>query len=217
MSLVLAAIVMGAGALMSGGTWAWFRRRPKTKPPPTEPAEAEVPKPNALSPHGFGVELGDVIEVGGRELWLEQGWLLSEGDAPVVALFVAREATLVALPPPSRSLYLLDAVDLVVVGEPPLTLESRGVRFERVRRLPVRVEPLDKTPPLPWEQALLSEYRGLAEDALFVLGNSGGVRAWQGRITSESGNRALGWRQEHARMMNRSSHPAQPSDHRFEA
>jgi hypothetical protein len=60
------------------------------------------------------------------------------------------------------------------------------VSFERVRRLPVRVEPLEKSPPLPWDEAMLSEYRGLATDALFVLGNAGRIRAWQGRLVGES-------------------------------
>jgi hypothetical protein len=184
LSLTLAAILIGAGALFGGGTWAWRRRRPPAKP---SAATATAPvKVSLLSTRGFDIELGDVIEVGGRELWLEHGWVLAEGEDPIVALFSAREATLVALPAPSRALYLLDEVDLKLPGDPPLTLESNGVRFERVRRLPIRVEVLEKSPPLPWEEALLSEYRGLATDALFVLGQTGRLRAWQGRQVGES-------------------------------
>lgn len=183
MSLVIAALVAG-GALFGGGALAWLRRK---RPTSRKQASTSVPaKPGALAKRGFDLELGDVVEIGGRELWLEQGWILSEGDDPVVAMFSAKEATLVTLPAPSKASYLLDAVELAFPGDPPLTLESAGIRFERVRRLPVRVEPLEKSPPLPWDQALLSEYRGLATDALFVLGNAGRIRAWQGRLVGES-------------------------------
>lgn len=184
MSLVIAAIVAG-GALFGGGALAWLRRkRPGTSKKP--PASSPKSKPSALATRGFDLELGDVVEIGGRELWLEQGWLLTEGDDAVVAMFSAKEATLVTLPAPSQASYLLDAVELTFPGDPPLTLESAGIRFERVRRLPVRCEPLDKSPPLPWDQAILSEYRGLATDVLFVLGNAGRIRAWQGRLVGES-------------------------------
>jgi hypothetical protein len=182
-SLIVAAIV--GGALFGGGTFAWFLRKKKaTKARTVAPAATERPSP--LASRGFAMELGDVVEIGGRELWLEEGWILSEGDDAVIALFAAKEATLVTLPAPSKASYLLDSVELAFAGDPPLTLESGGVRFERVRRLPVRVETLEKSSPLPWEEALLSEYRGLATDALFVLGNAGRVRAWQGRLVGES-------------------------------
>lgn len=184
MSLVIAAIVAG-GALFGGGAFAWLRKKRGSKPTkPTPPTRAA--KPSGLAKRGFDLELGDVVEIGGRELWLEQGWILSEGEDAVVAMFSAKEATLVTLPSPSKASYLLDAVELAFPGDPPPTLESLGVRFERVRRLPVRVESLEKSPPLPWDQALLSEYRGLATDALFVLGNAGRIRAWQGRLVGES-------------------------------
>lgn len=185
MSLVIAAIIAGGAAVFGGSTFAWLRRKrvPKTARP--LPA-TERSKPGELATRGFDLELGDVVEIGGRELWLERGWVLSEGDEAVVVMFSAKEATLVTLPAPSRASYLLDPVELAFPGDPPPTLESAGVRFERVRRLPVRVEPLSKSPPLPWDQALLSEYRGLATDALFVLGNAGRIRAWQGRLVGES-------------------------------
>ena len=101
MSLTLAAIILGAGALFGGGTWAWRRRR--SEPKEARP-KAPAPKPSPLAARGFSIELGDVVEIGGRELWLERGWVLSEGDDAVVALLSASEATLIALPAPSVSL-----------------------------------------------------------------------------------------------------------------
>lgn len=184
MSLIVTALLVGGGALVAGlaTRYAVTRREPE----PVKPAPAPAPTPSPLASAGFELELGDVVELGGRELWLEEGWLLSEAGDAVAALFRAREATVLALPPPAGTLYLLDEVELGLPEEPPTTIESRGVRFERVRRLPVLVQPVGKSAPLPWNEGLLSEYRGLAGDALWVLGRGGRSRVWQGRAVHAS-------------------------------
>lgn len=187
MSLVLAAIVIGGGALVAGLTTRWATGRKKTRPARDAASPAvEAPAPTLLTKAGFEVDLGDVVEVAGRELWLESAWLLSEGADPVAALYAAREAVLVVLPPPRRTVYLVDAVDLRLPDDPPASLESGGVRFERVRRIPVRITAIEGTAPLPWDEALLAEYRGLAGDVLWLLGRGPSAKAWQGRVVGES-------------------------------
>jgi hypothetical protein len=185
-SLVLAAVVLGGSALVAGLTTRWMASRKQTTPKPAPPELPAAPVPTALSKAGFDVDLGDVVDVAGKELWLESAWLLSEGGDPVVAIFAAREAVLIVLPPPKRSVYLLDAVELRLPDDPPASLESGSVRFERVRRIPVRILAIDASAPLPWDEALLSEYRGLAGDALWLLGRGASAKAWRGRVVDES-------------------------------
>ena len=176
----MVALVAGGSALAAGLATRWAVKRAAERAPAPSPPPAPRP-PSALAQAGFELDLGDVVEVLGRELWLEEAWLLSEGTDSVAALYSAREATLLALPSPAATLYLLDPVELGLPEEPPSSLESRGVRFERVRRLPVAVKPVGKTAPLPWDEALLSEYRGLGHDALWVIGRGGRARVFQGR------------------------------------
>ncbi|MCK6535127.1 MAG: hypothetical protein L6Q84_19315 [Polyangiaceae bacterium] len=187
MSLILTALVVGGGALVAGlaTRYAVKKRAPAPPlPPPPPPSAPAAPSPLARA--GFEIELGDVMEVLGRELWLEEAWLLSEGQDPVAALFQAREATLLVLPPPVSTLYLLNDAAIPLPAEPPTSLEAGGVRFERVRRLRVLVAPVGKSAPLPWNEGLLSEYRGLENDALWVLGHGGHSRVWQGRAVHTS-------------------------------
>ncbi len=183
MSLIVAALAIGGSALIAGlaTRYAVKRRVQPVAPPPVLPSP-----PSPLARAGFEIELGDVIEVLGRELWLEEAWLLTEGREPVAALFGAREASLLVLPPPAGTLYLLDVVEIDLPEEPPSSIESRGVRFERVRRLPVEVAAVGKSAPLPWTDGLLSEYRGLESEALWVLGRGARCRIWQGRIAQGS-------------------------------
>lgn len=183
MSLILTALLVGGGAVVAGLATRYAVKRGERAPAPPVPVP---PPPSPLARAGFELELGDVVEVLGRELWLEEAWLLSEGGDAVAALFAAREATLVVLPPPASTLYLLDEIELGLPEEPPTCLESRGVRFERLRRLPVSVQPVGKSVPLPWDEGLLSEYRGLGGDALWVLGRGSRSRVWQGRSVHAS-------------------------------
>lgn len=183
MSLVLAAVLVGGGALLAGvaGFIRKGQRASSVVNKQSEAAALPAAAPTPLRSAGFEIELGDVIEVSGRELWLEQAWLLSEANDPVAAVFEASEAIVLSLPPPASTLYLLEEVSLPLPEETPSSIESRGVRFERVRRLPVQLTPLGKSVPLPWNEGLLSEYRGLGGDALWVLGRGKHCRVWQGR------------------------------------
>jgi hypothetical protein len=184
--LIVAAILVGGGALVAGlSTWAARRKGVSAEPAPA-PVPDRARPPSPLARAGIDVELGDVVDVAGQELWLETAWLLSESGDVIAALFGAREATLVVVPRPRRGVYLLREVALSVPEDPPSTVEAGGVRFERIRRIPVRITAVGASPPLPWDEALYVEYRGLAGDALFLLGRGGRAKAWQGRLVAES-------------------------------
>jgi hypothetical protein len=177
-SLLVTALLIGGGALAAGAAVRLLARRKRA--PLSEPALA-APLGAPLSESGFGVEQGDVISVPGRELWLEQGWLLREAGEPIAAILFAREATIVALPEPNRCIHLLQQAELALPAEPPSALDHAGVRYERTRRLPVEIEVMPQSPEPPWPSALLVEYRGLANEVLWALVQSGSCSVWCGR------------------------------------
>lgn len=179
MSLIVTALLVGGGAALAGLTARVLSRR-RAKPPPPAP-EPEPVKRTPLADAGFEIEQGDVISVSGRELWLEQGWLLREAGDPVAAILFAREAVVIALPKPRARLYWLDETDLPMPADPPTALDHAGVRYDRARRLPVEIEPLEKSPDPPWQSALLTEYRGLGSEVVWALVRAGKCRAWRGR------------------------------------
>jgi len=105
-----------------------------------------VTKPARDPFDGFACRLGDVIvRAGGEEAWLAGALVLAE-DAAVAAIFIApearrdrvvyarvRDAALVWLTPVSE--------EVIITGtEPPSVIEIDTARFERQRRLPLRVE-----------------------------------------------------------------------------
>lgn len=182
MSLFVGLFVVG-GALAVGAAGRAImlrtarRVRRREEPPPA----CDAP----LAGLGFSVEIGDVVSLGGEELWLEGGWLLREGRDPIAALLPLREATLLAEPAPRARLYRLEPVELGASGEPAASLELGGARFERLRRLPVELEPLGRGLDPPWPNALFVEYRAASGAVLCVLSRGGSARAWQGRPVAD--------------------------------
>lgn len=185
MSLLVAAAV--SVVAVSVGGWLAVRRRRRAEPPGTDaqPAPA-VERERPLSSRGFRVELGDVLEIAGQELWLERGWLLAEGDQPVMALLFSAAHTLVVEPGEPARLTLARELELELPATVPSALEVGGVRFERARRLPVTVTALGPTPAPPFDEAVITELRGLAGDVLYVLGHQGFCKAYQGRAVQSS-------------------------------
>lgn len=184
MSLLVAAAV--SVVAVSVGGWLAVRRR-RAEPAVSEaPAAVAVERERLLSSRGFRVELGDVLEIAGQELWLERGWLLAEGDQPVMALLFSAAHTLVVEPGEPARLTLARELELELPATVPSALEVGGVRFERARRLPVTVTALGATTPPPFDEAVVTELRGLAGDVLYVLGHQGFCKAYQGRAVQSS-------------------------------
>jgi hypothetical protein len=183
-SLLVTAIIVGGGALVAGiGARIALARRARRQ---SEDEVAEEPaKASRLAIAGFAFEQGDVISIAGRELWLEHGWLLAEGDDPIAALLFAREAVVLAEPRPRGRVCRLHEVELRMPGDPPSALDHGGARYERARRLPVAIERLPQSPEPPWPNALLCEYRGLGGEVLWVLLHAGTCRAWAGFFVAE--------------------------------
>lgn len=147
------------------------------------------PKVAAKDPfESFAVKLGDVVmRTGGDEAWLAGALVFSE-EVPTAALFVAPDAggdrAIFARPSPDDALVWLSplpAGEVATGAEPPTTLEHAGVRFERARRLPVRVARAGTGAPDMGERAIVAEYHGAgAERLLVVVG--GQTRAWRGAL-----------------------------------
>jgi hypothetical protein len=185
--VVTAALLALFGAALSGVTvqvlGRWRKRRLAEKaaaPPALEAAPAR------RVPAGFHVNVGEVISVRGGELWLEQGWLLCEGDEPFAQVLFAREATVVVLPEPRAALYWLEAVALDWPLDPPPSIDVAGLRHERARRVPVEVEALGESEDPPWTSALVAEYRALDGEVVWALGRTGAFKAWRGRRVDPS-------------------------------
>lgn len=174
MSLVALTLIAGGASL---GLWLGHRVRRRLTRKHAEPAQ-----PSKDPSHAGGLELGvgDVVSVQGEELWLEHGWLLSEAGRSLAGLFQAREASLLEFAPPRREHFRLTRTDVAIPGDAPTSLEHHGVRYERVRRLPVEVSAIGDSRPPPWSTALLVEYRSLASELLLVVGQAPEYLAWQG-------------------------------------
>jgi len=175
-------------------------REPKTDAPPREQAGGEKKKPprKVEGPHahleGFPCQLGDVVtRVTGEEAWLAGGVVLSE-DMPVAVVFVAPEAgkdvALYVRPRPRECLYWLEPLDpgaVLVGGEPPSSVEQGGIRFDRVRRLPLRPKRIGVGAPDLGDALVLAEYVSAGAERLLVLkGASGTTRAFRGVELDES-------------------------------
>jgi hypothetical protein len=158
---------------------------PKKRPAPA----AATAKSDPLTE--FPCHLGDVVMVhGGEEAWLA-GALVFYESLPAAALFVAPEAgadrALFVRPSPHASIVWLMPVpdgELAIGPEPPSTLEHKGERFERVRRIPFRVERAGSGAPDVGEQALVAEYASGGERLLVVSG-TGSPRVWRGNVLED--------------------------------
>jgi hypothetical protein len=169
---------------------------PEADPVPRPKVEARRSAPKAKEPAvdplaDFPCHLGDVVMIHGvDEAWLA-GALVFYEKVPAAALFFAPEAggdrALFVRPKPSSSIVWLSplADDEVTVGpEPPSTLEHKGDRFERLRRLPLRVERVGTGAPDVGDQALVVEYASGGE-RLLVLVAAGKPRGYRGHVLEE--------------------------------
>jgi hypothetical protein len=144
-------------------------------------------RPGAVDWSVFPCALGDVVvrASDGAEVWLAGALVLRE-DAPAAVIFIAPDASfdraVYARPRPSEEITWLVPIasDAILVGsEPPSAIELDGARFDRVRRLPLRVERLGEAAPDVGATAILGEYASPSGEVVIVL-VAAGVRAWRG-------------------------------------
>ena len=179
MSLLADAVVIAAGIFLGRVLARVFRRQ-------RAPATTEQPAPSPVDRfEGWPVRLGDVLvrRLERDEAWLAGGLVFAE-ERPVAALFVAPEVrgdrAVYVRPPVVVWLAAVSGVVAASLRDPPPTLEVEGVRFDRSRRLPVRVEAIGTGAPKVGDRAVLGEYAEQAGvDRLVVV--MGGDAVWVGR------------------------------------
>ncbi|HEX3343405.1 MAG TPA: hypothetical protein VHS09_02480 [Polyangiaceae bacterium] len=185
-------------AIIAGGLalGRWLVRRVRARRDPGSPPTPETAAPGTARhdlPAAFPCQLGDVVvRVAERdEAWLAGALVFAE-DRPVAALFVAPEAggdraVFVREAPGAGMIWLTPVVDdaLTTKQDPPHAVEHEGVRYERARRLPVRVSRAGSGAPAIGEQAIVAEYAGPAGMRLLVVGGSAQTLAWKGVALTE--------------------------------
>jgi len=185
--LLDAAVIVGGLAI---GRWIVRRVRARREDAaPTAPGADAHARPAAHGPPAsFPCKLGDVVvRVAERdEAWLA-GALMLEEERPVAALFVAPEAggdraIFVRDVPGAGMTWLAPIPEGAPAGtkDPPHALEHEGVRYERARRLPVRVSRVGSGAPSVGDRAVVAEYTGPAGMRLLIVAGSEQTLAWKG-------------------------------------
>jgi hypothetical protein len=190
--LVVDALLVVGG--LAVGRWIVRRVRSSRTPPVDAPSLAAKPKaPSVELPAGLPCRLGDVVirVGGGDEAWLAGALVLSE-EHPVAVIFVAPEAggdralfVRAGAGPEITWLSPLPEGTVAPTREPPHALEVEGARFERSRRLPVRVSRVGTGAPSTGDRAVVAEYTGPDADRVLVLAGVEKLLAWKGVALGE--------------------------------
>jgi hypothetical protein len=195
-SLVLTSLLVAGGVLL--GRFIAKSAPPRgDEPAPADKAEKKeqetMPmREPEISLDAFPVQLGDVIVRPAQgEAWLAGALVFSE-DAPVAAVFVAPDAggdrAILVRPNPAPSIAWLEPVRPGTIEsgpEPPTSIEHEGTRFERLRRLPLRVSRLGSGAPDVGDRVIFAEYATAGIERLLVLVSGGHARAWRGAVLDE--------------------------------
>lgn len=196
MSLILTSLVVAGGVMM--GRWIARRALPTSEGAakedaahedgaPVKPALLTSPKEDPLL--NFSCHLGDVVmRAGGEEAWLAGAILFSE-EMPAAVLFIAPDAggdrALFLRPKPAEEMAWLMPIgegELELAPEPPSSLEHKGERFDRVRRLPFGAQRLGTGAPDVGAEVVVAEYKSLPGEWILVIVGSGVARAWRGML-----------------------------------
>jgi hypothetical protein len=185
---LLAAVVGVAGGVILGRMVRLAIRTARGRPQPTVPEPLD--EGGAFT--GLPCKLGDVVvrRVEGDEAWLA-GALVFFEDRPVGALFVAPEARrdLAVLAREARSelAWLAPASNAGVFAgrDPPSAIEHDGLRFDRTRRTPVRVERLGTGAPAVGATAIVAEYSGPGAERYLLVAGAESTLAWRGVSLTE--------------------------------
>jgi hypothetical protein len=187
-TILVDALVVGGGILL--GRWLSrglrARRRSSAGNPSAVGTDGAQPGNKAFD--GMPCKLGDVVVRTAErdEAWLA-GALVFEEDEPVAALFVAPEAggdraLFVRHAPGSGLTWLVPLAKgaLPLTSDPPHAVELEGARYERSRRLPVKVTRLGSGAPSVGSRAVVAEYAGAAAERLVVVAGTEQTLAWRG-------------------------------------
>jgi hypothetical protein len=191
--VVDAILVVGVVAL---GRWIVRRSRSGRPPALSEGASPEKAEPKLAPrdlPASLPCRLGDVVVRvgGGGEAWLAGALVLGE-EQPTAALFAAPEAggdlALYVRDVPGAGITWLSPLPegaIAATKEPPHTIEHDGVRFERARRVPMRVSRAGTGASWPGDQAIVAEYTGPGADRILVLAGTEKLLAWKGVLLGD--------------------------------
>ena len=194
MTILVDALVVGGGILL--GQWIARKIRTRRRTSRGVPAGGQRDgAPAAADPFaGMPCKLGDVVVRNAErdEAWLA-GALVFEEEKPVAALFVAPEAggdrALFVREAPGAGLTWLVPLAkgaLPLTSDPPHAVEHEGARYERARRLPVKVTRVGTGAPAVGARAVVAEYAGAAAERLLVVAGTDHTLAWKGVSLAES-------------------------------
>lgn len=188
MTILVDALVVGGGILLGRWIARTLRGRRRAAAAAQSPAPRDGAHPANDPFAGMPCKLGDVVVRTAErdEAWLA-GALVFEEDKTVAALFVAPEAG------GDRALFVRDAPGsgltwlvplakgaLPLTSDPPHAVEHEGARYERARRLPVKVTRLGTGAPTVGVRAVVAEYAGAAAERLVVVAGTEQTLAWKG-------------------------------------
>ena len=76
----------------------------------------------------------------------------------------------------------LPADEIALGAEPPTSLEVRGTRYDRARRLPLRAERVGTGAPDLGDVVIVAEYAASGPERLLVITGGGSARVWRGTL-----------------------------------
>lgn len=187
MSVGVDVLVVGAGIFVGRWLGRAFRSRRARRTPDAAPRDEVANHPNLGSLEAFACHLGDVVvrTVERDEAWLAGALVFAE-EEPVLALFIAPEAGTdwaVLVRPGEDALVWLEPLpkgELALTADPPLALEHAAVRYQRARRLPVRVSRIGEGAPDVGARATVAEYVGAGAARLVVVAGTAQTLLWRG-------------------------------------
>ena len=188
MSILVDVLVVGGGILLGRWISRAFRARRRTSGSTPQAAQRDAAQATTDPFASMPCKLGDVVVRTAErdEAWLA-GALVFEEDKPVAALFVAPEAggdhALFVRDAPGAGLTWLIPLAkgaLPLTSDPPHAVELEGARYERARRLPVKVTRVGTGAPSVGARAVVAEYAGAAAERLLVVAGTEQTLAWRG-------------------------------------